>query len=224
MLEVLLDWAGDAYVDEAKLAADVNELVFEFEGVPLKDIRIGASVRQFAAIVREHSIVLPSDLSLMFKALDHAGGPRTPVRPGLPHHRAPGAAAAQRALARALPARASWCAAGAARSTNSSTSSAACRATSRACCAKRGAARRASTSISSAWTASAASSTDPRPRHDGHHDRVAGDRLGDRADRRAAARRVLGVPVLPMIGLAGYLIAFVNSLWIIYGIWRAGRE
>jgi ubiquinone biosynthesis protein len=36
--------------------------------------------------------------------------------------------------------------------------------------------------------------------------------------------RVLGVPVLPVIGLAGYLMAFLNSLWIIYGIWRAGRE
>ena len=32
MLDMLLDWAGDAYVDEAKLAADVNELVFEYEG------------------------------------------------------------------------------------------------------------------------------------------------------------------------------------------------
>src|SRR5919109_3333776 len=69
MLEVLLDWAGDAYVDEQKLAADVNELVFDYEGVPLKDIRVGNVIRQFAGIVRDHSIVLPSDLSLMFKAL-----------------------------------------------------------------------------------------------------------------------------------------------------------
>src|SRR5919201_2196449 len=69
MLDVLLDWAGDAYVDEAKLASDVNELVFEYEGVPLRDLRIGPLVRHFAAIVREHSIVLPADLSLMFKAL-----------------------------------------------------------------------------------------------------------------------------------------------------------
>ena len=44
--------------------------MFDYEGVPLKDIRIGDADRaQFAAIVREHSIVLPSDLSLMFKAL-----------------------------------------------------------------------------------------------------------------------------------------------------------
>jgi ubiquinone biosynthesis protein len=69
MLDVLLDWAGDAYVDESRLALDVNELVFEYEGVPLRSIRIGELVRRFTAIVREHSIVLPADLTLMFKAL-----------------------------------------------------------------------------------------------------------------------------------------------------------
>jgi ubiquinone biosynthesis protein len=69
MLDVLLDWAEDAFVEEAKLAADVNELAFEFEGVALADIRIGTLIRRFAAIVRDHSIVLPADLTLMFKAL-----------------------------------------------------------------------------------------------------------------------------------------------------------
>src|SRR6185436_13749761 len=69
MLDVLLDWAEDAYVEESRLAADINELAFEFEGVPLADIRIGVLIRRFAAIVRTHSIVLPADLSLMFKAL-----------------------------------------------------------------------------------------------------------------------------------------------------------
>ena len=34
MLDTLLDWAGDAYVEEAKLAADVNAMVFEYEGMP----------------------------------------------------------------------------------------------------------------------------------------------------------------------------------------------
>ena len=69
MLDVLLDWAGDAVVDEGRLAADVNELVFDYEGVALKDIRIGTLLKAFAAIIREHSIVMPSDLTLMFKAL-----------------------------------------------------------------------------------------------------------------------------------------------------------
>lgn len=69
MIDVLLDWAGDAHVDEIKLAADLNELVFDYEGVPLKDIRIAVLLRQFAALIREHSIVIPSDLALMFKAI-----------------------------------------------------------------------------------------------------------------------------------------------------------
>ena len=69
MIDVLLDWAGDAYVDEIKLAADLNDLAFDYEGVPLKDIRIAVLLRQFAALVREHSIVIPSDLALMFKAI-----------------------------------------------------------------------------------------------------------------------------------------------------------
>jgi ubiquinone biosynthesis protein len=47
----------------------VNELVFEFEGMPLKDIRIGTLLRRFAAIIREHSIAMPPDLALMFKAM-----------------------------------------------------------------------------------------------------------------------------------------------------------
>ena len=34
----------------------------------------------------------------------------------------------------------------------------------------------------------------------------------------------LGLPLLPTLGFAGYLLAFVNSVWIIYGIWRSGRE
>jgi ubiquinone biosynthesis protein len=35
---------------------------------------------------------------------------------------------------------------------------------------------------------------------------------------------VLGIPVLTMLGLAGYIVAFFNSIWIILGIWRSGKE
>ena len=34
------------------LAADLNDLVFDYEGVALKDIRIAVLLRQFAALVR----------------------------------------------------------------------------------------------------------------------------------------------------------------------------
>jgi ubiquinone biosynthesis protein len=35
---------------------------------------------------------------------------------------------------------------------------------------------------------------------------------------------VFGVSLLTYCGLVGYLIAFVNSLWIIFSIWRSGRR
>jgi ubiquinone biosynthesis protein len=69
MLEVMLDWSGDVSIDQRKLASDIDELVFQYENMPLKDIRMGIVLRQFTAVMREHSIVLPSDLTLMFKAL-----------------------------------------------------------------------------------------------------------------------------------------------------------
>ena len=34
----------------------------------------------------------------------------------------------------------------------------------------------------------------------------------------------LGVPVLLVIGFIGYAIAFVNSLWVLYGIWRQSKR
>ena len=33
-----------------------------------------------------------------------------------------------------------------------------------------------------------------------------------------------GIPLLPALGLLGYVLAFLNSVWIVYGIWRSGRE
>jgi len=69
ILEVLLDWAGEDVVEEERLAADVDELVTDFADLPLKDIRVGDLIGRLTAIVREHGIVLPSDLTLMFKAL-----------------------------------------------------------------------------------------------------------------------------------------------------------
>ncbi len=69
MLEVMLQWSGEALADEAALAADVGELAFDYADVQLKDLRIGALLHRVASIMREHSIVMPADLTMMFKAL-----------------------------------------------------------------------------------------------------------------------------------------------------------
>src|SRR5262249_44487786 len=36
--------------------------------------------------------------------------------------------------------------------------------------------------------------------------------------------RVFGVSLLTYCGLIGYLVAFANSLWIIFSMWRSGRR
>jgi ubiquinone biosynthesis protein len=222
MLEVLLDWAGDAYVDEQKLANDVNEMVFDYEGVPLKDIRVGNVIRQFAAIVRDHSIVLPSDLSLMFKALItleglgrqydpdfHIINHLTPlVKTALAERYQPGelirrgrnvvsefvnvVGGVPRDLARFLRE-----------------------------------ARRGKTRIDLDLKR-----LDSFGRQlDRTLDRVAVGILTASLVIGSAivltvrdGPVILGIPVLPALGLMGYILAFLNSLWIVYGIWRSGRE
>jgi ubiquinone biosynthesis protein len=69
MLEVMLEWSGEALEDEAALGADVGELAFDYADVQLKELRIGALLHRVASIMREHSIVMPADLTMMFKAL-----------------------------------------------------------------------------------------------------------------------------------------------------------
>ena len=222
MLEVLLDWAGDAYVDEAKLTADVNELVFDFEGVALKDIRIGTAIRQFAAIVREHSIVLPSDLSLMFKTLITLEGPARQYDPDfhIVTHLTP---LVKHALAeRYQPGELIRRGRGAVDEFFSVVSS-----VPRDLARLLREARRGKTRID----------LDIK-RLDSFGGQL--ERTLDRATMGIMTAslvigsaivltveggpRVLGVPVLPVIGLAGYVTAFVNSLWIIYGMWRSRRK
>jgi ubiquinone biosynthesis protein len=69
MLEVLLDWAGDDAVDEERLAAELGELVADYADLALKDMRVGALIARITQLVRDHGIVMPTDLTLMFKAL-----------------------------------------------------------------------------------------------------------------------------------------------------------
>jgi ubiquinone biosynthesis protein len=69
MVDVLLDWAGEEAVDEEGLTADVDELVADYGDLPVKDMRVGELIGRITAMLRTHGIVLPPDLTLMFKAL-----------------------------------------------------------------------------------------------------------------------------------------------------------
>jgi len=69
VVEVLLEWVRDGEVDEARLASDIGDLIFDYDNLALKDVRLAALLQEIAAIVRRHSIVLPADLAMLFKAL-----------------------------------------------------------------------------------------------------------------------------------------------------------
>jgi ubiquinone biosynthesis protein len=222
MLDVLHDWAGEAHVDEERLATDVNEMVFEYEGMPLRDIRIGNVIRQFADIVRSHSIVLPSDLSLMFKTLITLEGLGRQYDPDIHivSHITP---LVRRAVAeRYQP--------------------------SEIVRRGRGALREFFDLLGTVPRDLARLLREARrgklrvdldlKRLDGFGRQL--DRTLDRvtvgimtASLVIGSAIVLtvrhgpeffGIPVLPALGLFGYLLAFLNSLWIVYGIWRSGRE
>jgi len=222
MLEVLLDWAGDAYVDEPKLAADINELVFDYEGVPLKDIRVGNVIRQFAGIVRSHSIVLPADLSLMFKTLITLEGLGRQYDPEfhIINHLTPlvKSALAERYEPGALMRRG--------RSAMSEFVSVV-GSVPRDLARFLREARRGKTRVDLDLKR-----LDSFGRQlDRTLDRVTvGIMTASLVIGSAIVLTVregpvfLGIPVLPAIGLLGYVLAFLNSLWIVYGIWRSGRE
>jgi ubiquinone biosynthesis protein len=222
MLEVLLDWAGDAYVDEQKLANDVNEMVFDYEGVPLKDIRVGNVIRQFAGIVREHSIVLPSDLSLMFKALITLEGLGRQYDPDfhIINHLTPlvKTALAERYQPRELVRRGR---------TVVSEFMNVVGGVPRDLARLLREARRGKTRIDLDLKR-----LDSFGRQlDRTLDRVAVGILTASLVIGSAivltvrdGPVVWGIPLLPALGLIGYVLAFLNSVWIVYGIWRAGRE
>ncbi len=69
MLNVLTVWAGDVEIDEERLVYDISELIFGYDNLSLKDIRLGALLSEVTALMRDNQLALPPDLTLLFKAL-----------------------------------------------------------------------------------------------------------------------------------------------------------
>ena len=222
MLDVLLDWAEDAYVEEARLAADINELAFEYEGIALADIRIGVLIRRFAAIVRNHSIVLPADLTLMFKALMTMEGLGRQYDPDfhIVEHLAPMLRIALRE--RYHPEQVMRRGRGAINDFLNLVGS-----------------------VPRDFGRLLREARRGRTRIDLDLKRLDsfGQMLDETIDRATigimtasivigssivmtvqGGPTVFGVPALLTLGLLGYVLAFLNSVWIIYGIWRSRRR
>jgi ubiquinone biosynthesis protein len=222
MLEVLLDWRGDDVVDEARLAADLGELAFDYADVQLKDLKIGVLLRKISSILREHSIVLPVDLTLLFKALISLEGLGRQYDPEfrLIEHVKPFLDRAMRE--RYQPAEA----------------------------ARRAQVTfndffNLVTSMPRDMARLVKDARHGRMRIDLDLKRLDsfGHRLHTAINRAtigimtaslvigssivmtvAEGPTLFGLPLLTFFGLLGYLIAFVNSLWIILSIWRSGRR
>jgi ubiquinone biosynthesis protein len=222
MLEVLLDWRGDDVVDEARLATDLGDLAFDYVDLQLKDLKIGVLLRRVSAILREHSIVLPVDLTLLFKALISLEGLGRQYDPEF------------RLIERVKPfldraMRDRYQPAEVAR-------------------------RAQVTLSDFFGLVTSMPRDLARLVKDARHGRMRvdldlkrldsfGHRLHSAINRAtigimtaslvvgssivmtvAEGPTLFGVPLLTFFGLLGYLIAFVNSLWIILSIWRSGRR
>jgi ubiquinone biosynthesis protein len=222
MLEVLLDWRGDDLVDEARLATDLSEFVFDYADVQLKDLKIGVLLHRVSAILREHSIVLPLDLTLLFKALISLEGLGRQYDPEF------------RLIERIRPLLD--------------------RAMRERYEPVEAARRAQETLSDFFGLATSMPRDLARLVKDARHGRIRldldlkrldsfGHRLHGAINRAtigimtaslvvgssivmtvAEGPTLFGVPMLTFFWLLGYLIAFVNSLWIIFSIWRSGRR
>ena len=220
MLEVLLDWRGEDAVDEAQLGTDVGELAFDFADVQLKDLQIGVLLQRVAAILRQHSIVMPADLTLMFKALISLEGLGRQYDPQFRLIERAKPFLERAMLERYRPAEA----------------------------VRRGQATLSDffslvTSMPRDLARLVKDARHGRMRIDLDLKRL--DNFVDRLDRTIdrvtigimtaslvigssivmtvhSGPTLFGFSLLTLFGLLGYVIAFVNSLWIIYSIWRSG--
>ncbi|MDQ1314994.1 MAG: ubiquinone biosynthesis protein [Pseudomonadota bacterium] len=69
LLQVLLDWSGEMVADEDRLTYDVAELMQSYDDLQLKDVKIGALLNDITTLMRDNNLVLPADLTLLFKTL-----------------------------------------------------------------------------------------------------------------------------------------------------------
>jgi len=68
VVEILGEWS-DAEIETDDLRSEIDVFIDQYHGVPLKRIKLGVLLSDLLAILRDHDISLPADLSLMFKAV-----------------------------------------------------------------------------------------------------------------------------------------------------------
>ena len=69
MQYVLSNWAQGDLPDENLLGADVFEMLLNYEHTPVRDLRISQVINDITQIMRNHGLTLPGDLVMLFKTL-----------------------------------------------------------------------------------------------------------------------------------------------------------
>ncbi|HEX5362778.1 MAG TPA: AarF/UbiB family protein, partial [Gallionella sp.] len=69
MMGVLIGWTGSVPVDEEQFAEDIGEIFFQYDHVVLKDLNMSQLINDLMALIRNHGILLPADMAMLFKAL-----------------------------------------------------------------------------------------------------------------------------------------------------------
>ncbi|MGE5318567.1 MAG: ABC1 kinase family protein [Hyphomicrobiaceae bacterium] len=219
LLQVLLDWSGESAIDEGRLAYDVAELMQSYDDLQLKDVKIGALLNDITAVMRDNNLVLPADLTLLFKTLITLEGLGQQLDPEfhMIDHVTP---FVERVIQQRYTPQALWA--------------------------------RGRKSLRETLEVLADVPRDLRHLlREARRGRVKVDLDLKRLDQfghqldRASNRLTMGILTaslvvgssiimtvkggpqlfgLPFFGLLGFLIAFFNSLWIIFSIWRSGKH
>jgi ubiquinone biosynthesis protein len=67
VVEVLLDWTGGGRVSVETLAADIDNFLDAYHGVPLAELNLGRLLLDVTSVLRAHRLMLPADLALLIK-------------------------------------------------------------------------------------------------------------------------------------------------------------
>lgn len=67
-VDTLLEWTAGPPSDPERLAMEVDAFLDTYHGLPLKELHFAEMVTDLMSLVREHELVLPPDLTLLFKA------------------------------------------------------------------------------------------------------------------------------------------------------------
>ncbi len=67
--DILIVWAEGAEIDDAKLGADIEEFISNYDNAPLKHVRFSSLLNDLTTIMRENHLAVPPDLTMLFKAL-----------------------------------------------------------------------------------------------------------------------------------------------------------